>query len=171
MLKIESTRQDRDDSISNIMELLSKRMEGIEEKQDQLQAALSSGMSCMTEMGTTWVSKLHIVNAVQKETKSILTTIRREGTNRKKNEDLSEKRILSAMKKENSSFLERMSAMQTVCSFNSTVVKRKRERRGRGEPSGKKMKGVDYERDADTLIQNAIADKSKSNLFIVDDFF
>ena len=28
------------------------------------------------------------------------------------------------MKRENSDFLEKMSAMQTVCSFSSTVVKR-----------------------------------------------
>ena len=75
------------------------------------------------------------------------------------------------MKRENSDFLEKMSAMQTVCSFSSTVVNRKRERRRTGEPSGKRNRGVDYERDVDTLIQNAIADKSKSNLFIVDDFF
>lgn len=45
-----TAKQDSQDAISNEMESLSKRMEGIEEKQEQLQSALSSGMSCITEM-------------------------------------------------------------------------------------------------------------------------
>ena len=50
MLKMTTAKHDSHDAISNEMESLSKRMEGIEEKQEQLQAALSSGMSCITEM-------------------------------------------------------------------------------------------------------------------------
>ena len=50
MLKMMTAKQDSHAAIGNEMESLSKRIEGIEEKQEQLQAALSSGMSCITEM-------------------------------------------------------------------------------------------------------------------------
>ncbi|KAK8819712.1 hypothetical protein WA556_002699, partial [Blastocystis sp. ATCC 50177/Nand II] len=101
-----------------------ERLQAVEEKQQQMQNALSSGISCITEMSS----------AIQKDMKTILSTVRREDTNRKKSNEQLEKKLLAVVKKENDALCERMSSLQRIADIDSTVVRSKRGRHRAADP-------------------------------------
>ena len=56
--------------------------------------------------------------------KTILSTVRREDTNRKKSNEQLEKKLLAVVKKENDALCERMSSLQRIADIDSTVGRR-----------------------------------------------
>ena len=102
--------------------------------------------------------------------KTILSTVRREETSRKKSNEQLEKKLLAVVKKENDALCERMSSLQRIADIDSTVVRSKRGRHGAADPweHKRREKGDGSTQQPSQELIVAAADR---NLFWVGDFF
>lgn len=102
--------------------------------------------------------------------KTILSTVRREDTNRKKSNEQLEKKLLAVVKKENDALCERMNSLQRIADIDSTVVRSKRGRHCAADPweHKRREKGDGSTQQPSQELIVAAADR---NLFWVEDFF